>query len=141
MNDHTGHIPAQVEGLQDEYRRCLPSENPEGSPYRRSRLSRFAPGSQDVELAFRPRSSHHPQADLFLRDGGLPDQLKVRGIDEVHVCGIDIDICVTKCAVDLFEAGVRPVVLGQYCASYGGPTLHEAALQILRRYIGADQVR
>lgn len=62
------------------------------------------------------------------------------GVSEVHICGIDTDICVMKCAVDLFEHGFRPVVLGATCASTAGQKYHEAALKILIRYIGSEQV-
>ncbi len=69
------------------------------------------------------------------------DLLRHRNVSEVHICGIDTDVCVTKCAVDLFENGLRPVVLGFACASNGGRECHEAALKILVRYIGREQVR
>lgn len=62
-------------------------------------------------------------------------------IEEVHICGIDTDICVMKCAVDLFKAGRIPIILKDYCASHGGNEFHQSALSILRRYIGTKQIR
>ncbi len=68
------------------------------------------------------------------------DYLKKNNLSRIHICGIDTDICVSKCAVDLFENGYTPVVLGFASASTGGPSYHEMALQILIRYIGKEQV-
>jgi nicotinamidase-related amidase len=61
-------------------------------------------------------------------------------IAEIHIVGVDTDICVSKCAVDLFERDRTPFVLAKYCASYAGPDIHEAALKIIARYIGESQV-
>jgi len=58
----------------------------------------------------------------------------------VHIGGLETDICVMKNAVDLFEAGIVPVVLSKYCASCSGEPAHLNALQTMRRYIGAGQV-
>ena len=43
-------------------------------------------------------------------------------------------------AVDLFEAGIEPVVLAHACGSVGGHEEHHAGLQILRKLIGKKQV-
>ena len=45
-----------------------------------------------------------------------------------------------KSAVDLFEAGIEPVVLADHCASHGGRDCHEAGLKLLKRFIGEGQV-
>ena len=66
--------------------------------------------------------------------------LKENGIDAVDICGIDTDICVTKCAVDLFERNITPYVLKDYCATHADADIQEAALVILARYIGKSQI-
>ncbi len=60
---------------------------------------------------------------------------------EVYICGIDTDCCVLKTAVDLFEMGIRPIVLKDYCASNGGEVSHEAGIKVLERTIGIDQIK
>lgn len=145
LNDWTGHIPAQVEALQNRYEKVFVTRfsNPEGSNYRKLIGWRpFAPGTRDTELAFTPRD------DAVIIDkvvyscvtGGFLARLKGIGIDTVHLSGIATDNCVLKCAVDLFEAGLRPIVLADFCASHGGPECHDCGLRLLRRFIGEQQV-
>ena len=146
INAHTSSIPTLVERLQNDYETVVATRfnNQPGSPYRKfMNWGRFAPGTDDVGLAFNAHKNVLVwDKDVYTCiDDKFLDFLASRSIDEVHVCGIDTDVCVTKCAVDLFEAGIRPVVLSTYCASHGGPSYHDAALQILRRYIGPDQIR
>lgn len=58
----------------------------------------------------------------------------------VFVAGLDTDSCVFATALDLFEDGIRPIVLGNYCGSSGGESYHLAALKTLERPIGRNNV-
>lgn len=145
INQWTEHIPATVESLQDGYDRIVATRfyNPEGSLYRRligwQRLGR---DSEDFPLAFQPRAGA-PVIDKATYTCVTPDlleDLERWGVEEVHLCGIATDNCVLKSAVDLFEAGVKPVVLADAAASHGGPDCHAAGLMLLERFIGASQV-
>lgn len=118
--------------------------NPENSFFRTLiDWDRCSPGSEDVALAFKPRqdaliidkSTYSCVTDEFI------EWLKQRNISTVHICGIETDVCVTKCAADLFERGIVPVVLGDLCASCSGEEVHRNALETLKKYIGARQVR
>ena len=60
--------------------------------------------------------------------------------DSVYLCGMDTDICVLQTGVELLKIGMRPVVLGKHCASYGGEALHKHALIQCKRFFGTDQV-
>ena len=145
VNDHTRHILPSVEALQARYDHVYATRfiNAQDSPYREwMNWGRFGAESPDIELAFAARADtvvfdKHTYSSV---DEQLLAELRRRGIEEVHVCGIDTDVCVTQSAVDLFEAGVRPVVLAASCASHGGPEYHEYALRILRRLIGKAQI-
>ena len=66
--------------------------------------------------------------------------LRENNIDEVYITGIDTDCCVLASAIGLFEQNIRPVVLEYYCASNGGKKSHEAALTVLERTIGKQQI-
>ena len=66
--------------------------------------------------------------------------LNEMGSKEVYIAGIDTDCCVLATAIDLFECNIRPVVLAHYCASNGGEGSHAAALTVLERTIGAQQI-
>lgn len=63
-----------------------------------------------------------------LNDGELPKH--------VFICGADTDCCVLKTATDIFEQGLMPIVLTEYCDSNAGPKLHEAGLLVMGRLIG-----
>jgi nicotinamidase-related amidase len=145
VNEATRAIPAAVERLQADFERVYATRfsNPEGSFFR-SLIGwpRFAPGSRDVEFAFTPREDavilektvYTCVTPAFLKS------LRANDVAKVHLCGIATDSCVLKCAVDLFEAGVEPVVLADFCGSHGGAECHEAGLLLLRRFIGSRQV-
>ncbi|MGF1530976.1 MAG: cysteine hydrolase family protein [Puniceicoccaceae bacterium] len=66
--------------------------------------------------------------------------LRDRGIGILHLCGNDTDLCVTGTARDAVEQGFHPIILGRYCASTGGPNMHEAGLLILKRLLGSHNV-
>lgn len=145
INEKTMHIPALVEELQFQYDLVIATRfvNLPNSQYRRLiKWNRFSPGSDDIELAFRPKDDAIV-VDKFIYtciDEDFMELLKEHDIDAVDVCGIDTDICVTKCAVDLFERDITPFVLKDYCATHAGRDLQEAALAILARYIGSSQI-
>lgn len=70
----------------------------------------------------------------------LCNLLSAKDIDEVYLVGIDTDCCVLKTATDLFERGIRPIVLEHYCASNGGEESHNAAVRVMERTIGRNQI-
>jgi len=146
INKHTEHIPKLVEVEQYKYDHVAVTRffNPENSPFRSLiKWDRFGVGSNDVALAFPPKDK------VLIIDkpiyscvtASFIEWLRNRSISIVYVCGVDTDICVTKCAVDLFENGFEPVVLSGMCASHAGLEAHNSALITLRRYIGTSQVR
>ncbi|HWD40045.1 MAG TPA: isochorismatase family protein [Fimbriimonas sp.] len=58
----------------------------------------------------------------------------------VCLVGIDTAACVQKTALDLFDAGIRPFVVEELCASGAGDSAHDAAIESLKRSIGLRQV-
>ena len=145
INDATRHILPKVEALQKRYKHVYATRfiNADGSPYRRLLgWHRFYTDSDDVPLAFQPvdgvvvldKYVYTCVTPAFLQD------LRDNSIEEVAICGIDTDACVSACAVDLFENGIRPVLLSDACASHAGAEYHEAALRILARLIGKNQI-
>ncbi len=148
FNKHTKAIPALVQELQHDYEYVFATQfinRGEGYQFVEwLKWKRFMEGSEDVELAFEPRKDteiieKHTYSSCV--DTNFLESLSSKGIKEVHICGIDTDICVLASAVGLFDYGhFKPVVLSKYCASHAGKDYHDAALKILRRYIGEEQV-
>jgi nicotinamidase-related amidase len=145
ITESTDHIPAIVEALAAQYATVFATRfiNPRGSAYRRLiHWERFTPGSEDTQLAFIPPAGTAviEKFSYSCIDAGFRARLEMMDATEVHLCGIATDNCVLKCAVDLFEAGYRPVVLAAACASHAGKDYHDWGLKILRRLIGSEQV-
>ncbi len=69
----------------------------------------------------------------------VADICKERGIGTVTVCGVDTNECVLATAIDIFDAGLRPVVVADACASKG-QAFHTAALKLLEVLLGKEQV-
>lgn len=72
--------------------------------------------------------------DLLIKigEGVLPDR--------VFVLGFDTDGCVLSTIIDLFDNGIRPILLARYCASTGGDEYNEAGMKVLKRMIGKDNI-
>ncbi|MBI9000399.1 isochorismatase family protein [Corynebacterium sp. CCM 8864] len=70
----------------------------------------------------------------------IDDLLKARGIGQVLLVGIDTDVCVLQNAAQLFDRGYPVWVDMRGCATGGGYQADNAAVPLLRRTIGGDQV-
>ena len=63
------------------------------------------------------------------------------GWHDLVIAGIDTDACVYDTAVSVYHQGdLRPWIVTDACASTGGQEMHEAALMLARRNIGARQL-
>lgn len=62
--------------------------------------------------------------------------LRQNKISEADLCGFDTDCCVLATAYDLFDQGVKPVVLENLTWSTSKEKLHTPALKMLLRNIG-----
>ena len=62
--------------------------------------------------------------------------LNEHNVSEVDLCGFDTDCCVLATAYDLFDMGMKPVVLENLTWSTSQEKLHKPALQMLKRNIG-----
>lgn len=72
----------------------------------------------------------------------IKNSLKKYNIEEVHLCGFDTDCCVLATAYDLFDQGLKPVVLENLTWSTSQEKLHKPALQMVERNIGfVEKVR
>jgi len=60
--------------------------------------------------------------------------------DKVYICGFDTDACVLASTIEIFQAGIIPVVLADYCNSIGGIKYHNVRLICLERIISRKQI-
>lgn len=61
--------------------------------------------------------------------------------EEVTLVGVDTDACVLATAINLFEIGIKPIIIEDCVGSSGGDECHEAGMLLLKRSIGKEQIR
>lgn len=73
---------------------------------------------------------------------GLPPQQveRLKHYHTVYVCGADTDACVLAACFNLWDAGIRPFVLADYCLSSGEEDFHNMALKIMERQFGPQSI-
>jgi nicotinamidase-related amidase len=149
LNDFTHHVPARVATLieRERFEPILFTRfmNHPDSPYARFLDWRECETS-GTEIPTELTRYCRPEL-TFSKPGlaGMPDELaaylREHRIEAIYLAGIDTDMCVLKIAMDLFDAGIRPLVLADCCASTAGLQAHLAGLAVLSRNIGAPQLR
>lgn len=66
--------------------------------------------------------------------------LKKNKIDTIYLCGLDTDACILKTAVDLFENNYNVKILENLCASSAGIEHHNEGINLLKRFIGKNNI-
>ncbi len=66
----------------------------------------------------------------------IANSLKEHDISEVHLCGFDTDCCILATSYDVFDRGIKPVVLENLTASHSTKKLHKPAISMIKRNIG-----
>lgn len=145
ISEKNKHIPHLIEELQYNYDMVIVSRfvNEEHSQFREILgWDGFSPDSDEIKLAFKPRSGAitSDRCRYSCVNRKLIDLLTSMGVDSVDICGFETDICVSKCAVDLFDRGIMPFVLKDYCGTTASNEMEKSSLQILARYIGKQHI-
>lgn len=70
----------------------------------------------------------------------LLDFLEMHSVKTVYLCGLDSDACVLATAYDLFDCGYNVLVIEDACDSSGGSKVNKAAMMIMRRSFGKNNV-
>lgn len=69
------------------------------------------------------------------------DYIKSLGIEEMEICGTDIDACCLAIGFNLFDNNIKPVFVKDLCAtSSRNQNLKEYALTIITRQFGKDSI-
>lgn len=64
-------------------------------------------------------------------------EFKNQNINEIFLCGTDIDACVLNIAFNLFDNNIKPVFIKELCAtSSNNPKIMESAWNIIERNFG-----
>ena len=70
----------------------------------------------------------------------LLDYIKTNNINNIYLCGIDIECCVLVTALNLFENNYNVFVLKNYVYCTHGEERKNNALEILKRDIGENNI-
>lgn len=149
LNDFTRHVPQRIVTLIERgaYAPILFTRfvNPPGGPYHR--FLRWHDCVEEPGINLAPELQPYVRGgEIFTKPGyaGISDELAEFLVNErysqIAIAGIDTDMCVLKVAMDIFDLGIRPLVLTDCCASTAGLQTHLAGLAVLARNIGADQL-
>jgi nicotinamidase-related amidase len=146
LNRHTRHIRRRIERFQHQFQHVVVTQyyrRPDALMVRLLGIDGYEKGSREAELAFQPRDGALTidKTRYSCVDDDLVRRLRVWGIREAYICGVDTDQCVFMIAADLLQNDIVPIVCENLTASAAGPEFHEAALFLLRRLIGREQVR
>lgn len=145
VSENTEYVLPRIEKLlkSKKYDKVIATRftNEDGSPYKRimdwHRMS-SQPDTDLVEIV-------EQEADLILDknvytavNDTLIKFLEDNKITEIHIAGIDLDCCVMKTAVDLFEKNYDFKVLTHYSATNGGEDSFDAAIVVMKRLISPN---
>ena len=70
----------------------------------------------------------------------LKEYINVNNIEDIYICGIDVECCVLVTALNLFENGYNVFVLKDYVYCMHGEERKNDAIEILKRNIGENNV-
>jgi nicotinamidase-related amidase len=150
LNEYTSYIPKRILKLitQNDFSPILFTRfvNSEDGPY--PRFLGWDACRHEPETLLAPELRPYASPALTFSkpgDAGIPDELaeflQNEQIEQVTIAGIDTDMCVLKVAMDIFDLGIKPLILTDCCASTHGLQSHLAGLAVLARNVGADQMR
>ncbi len=78
------------------------------------------------------------------RTYGMPPSfwraLRLRGVDELLITGVETDASVIKIAMDAFDRGINSWIVAELVGSTYGESGQEAGLRIARKVLGKDHV-
>ena len=149
VNEYTQHMSERIVTLieTNDYEPIMFTQfiNTADSPFRKY-VGWDKCGSEPETLIVPELAGYATPDRQYAKSGlvGLPEELRTlfrtNPIEEITLVGVDTDMCVLKTAMDIFDLGIRPIVLVDCCASTSGLQSHLAGLAVLARNIGADQL-
>jgi len=148
LNTSTEHLPDliynYVTKASDRYSKIVATQfyNPEGSNFEKLLRWERLRGEHETRLDRKIASVSDTivTKSIYSAAPELLTEARATGTREIHLCGIDTDVCVLLSASGIFDAGYYPKVLHFLCASSAGKEAHEAAAKQLGRIIGRNQV-
>jgi nicotinamidase-related amidase len=151
VTPHSRHVVPVIRDLLEEWIR-------DGRPVFMTRFINTPGSSWQSLIGWRrlqgePETSLHPSLQSLSLSTTIVDKTTYTSVtgpieqylrrgqpSTVAICGISTDGCVLKTALDVFDMGLRPLVVADACASHAGADIHDAAIMILSRQLGRGQI-
>lgn len=92
-------------------------------------MPQLGPGPSDYIINSKKTGSCYHYTDLEIL-------LRALGVDTLVITGINTNTCVTKCALDSANRGLRAIVISDCVDSSYGPDMHLSALENIARSYG-----
>ena len=148
LSDETLHILPRIQSLLENHH----FDHIVGTQFYNHKDSPYVRLMGWTEFMSSPQWDPHPLAlsccqRIFRKDvytcftPEFESYLTEHSIDTLYFAGIDTDCCVLKSAADCFERNLALKVLVDCCASNGGAASHQAAILVLERTIGVQNLR
>ncbi len=75
-------------------------------------------------------------------DNDSIELIKKCNISEIEICGTDTDACCLAIAFNMFDNGIKPIILSELCASSSSnKSIHKNAIEIMQRQFGKENVK
>lgn len=66
--------------------------------------------------------------------------LKAKDVKEIYLCGTDVDACVLAIAFQLFDSGIKPIILWDFVGSSSKKVEKENLKPLFQRNFGNDSI-
>lgn len=71
---------------------------------------------------------------------GFSEFIESHPIEELYLCGIDIDACILSSEMEAFEKGYNAKIIEDLCCSHSGNEYHQKAIDIIKKNLGRQTI-
>lgn len=145
INEHTKSLPAKIEKLlkekQFDFIAFTKFINDLNSPFYKVLNYKGCMTEEDRNIVLDTKEYKVFEKEIYTAlNTKFKKYLEDNNIRTIYLCGIDTDACVMKTALDLFENNYDVKVIENCSMSHSGTNAHNAAIKILKKLIGKQNV-
>lgn len=145
INEHTKNILTEIKELVDSNKYDLTAFtrfiNDENSIWYKKLNYKGCMTKEGQAIAINTKNNKVFDKNIYTAvNDELKKYIQKNNISKIYLCGFDIDACVQKTAIDLFEQNYDVYVLKDYCMSHLGKETHDFHINNLARLIGKDRI-
>lgn len=141
INEHTEHILPRVERAVSGGLPVIATRFVNMLPSYRTELKYYGCTSAEDLVLFPPVSDNAAvvlDKGTYSSGGKLVSEMRRAGLRRPLVMGLETDACVLATVIELFDAGMIPLLDVNGCATPSGH--HDNAVEIMRQMIGSKNI-